>query len=71
MIVVDVKKEIGDRTNDVTQMAYYMEKDVCLNVTKPTKKGPFSPHLLSTLSEYVFFFPAGENSAPVQEPGKV
>ncbi|CAG10183.1 unnamed protein product [Tetraodon nigroviridis] len=28
MIVVDVKKEIGDRTADVTQMAYYMEKDV-------------------------------------------
>ncbi|XP_056903570.1 LOW QUALITY PROTEIN: tumor-associated calcium signal transducer 2-like [Takifugu flavidus] len=28
MIVVDVKKEIGDRTVDLTQMAYYMEKDV-------------------------------------------
>lgn len=28
MIVVDVKKEIGDRKADLTQMAYYMEKDV-------------------------------------------
>ncbi|XP_071780892.2 epithelial cell adhesion molecule [Centroberyx gerrardi] len=28
LIVVDVKKEKGDRKNDLTQMAYYMEKDV-------------------------------------------
>ncbi|CAK6962346.1 epithelial cell adhesion molecule [Scomber scombrus] len=28
LIVVDVKKEKGDRVNDLTQMAYYMEKDV-------------------------------------------
>lgn len=28
MIVVDVKKPKGDRVNDLTQMAYYMEKDV-------------------------------------------
>lgn len=28
MIVVDVKKEEGDRKNDLTNMAYYMEKDV-------------------------------------------
>ncbi|XP_054456224.1 epithelial cell adhesion molecule [Anoplopoma fimbria] len=28
LIVVDVKKQKGDRTNDLTQMAYYMEKDV-------------------------------------------
>ncbi|KAM9847556.1 epithelial cell adhesion molecule [Aulostomus maculatus] len=27
-IVLDVKKKIGDRANDLTQMAYYMEKDV-------------------------------------------
>lgn len=31
MIVVDVKKEIGDRKADLTQMAYYMEKDVRVN----------------------------------------
>lgn len=30
MIVVDVKKPKGDRQNDLTQMAYYMEKDVIL-----------------------------------------
>ncbi|KAM3606556.1 uncharacterized protein V6R79_018625 [Siganus canaliculatus] len=28
LIVVDVKKEIGDRQHDLSQMAYYMEKDV-------------------------------------------
>ncbi|XP_038593636.1 LOW QUALITY PROTEIN: epithelial cell adhesion molecule [Micropterus salmoides] len=28
MIVVDVKKPIGERNTDLTQMAYYMEKDV-------------------------------------------
>lgn len=28
LIVVDVQKEKGDRKNDLTQMAYYMEKDV-------------------------------------------
>ncbi|XP_053188853.1 epithelial cell adhesion molecule [Scomber japonicus] len=28
LIVVDVKKPKGDRVNDLTQMAYYMEKDV-------------------------------------------
>ncbi|XP_071396777.1 epithelial cell adhesion molecule [Centroberyx affinis] len=28
LIVVDVKKEMKDRTHDLTQMAYYMEKDV-------------------------------------------
>lgn len=38
LIVVDVKKEIGDRKADVTQMAYYMEKDVGVNVIKPTKR---------------------------------
>lgn len=29
MIVVDVKKEMGNRKSDLTHMAYYMEKDVC------------------------------------------
>lgn len=28
MIVVDVKKPKGDRVNDLSNMAYYMEKDV-------------------------------------------
>ena len=28
MIVVDVKKPMGDRVNELTHMAYYMEKDV-------------------------------------------
>lgn len=28
MIVVDVKKPKGDRQNDLSNMAYYMEKDV-------------------------------------------
>ncbi|XP_047459248.1 epithelial cell adhesion molecule [Mugil cephalus] len=28
LVLVDVKKTIGDRQNDLTQMAYYMEKDV-------------------------------------------
>lgn len=28
MIVVDVKKPMGDRKSDLTHMAYYMEKDV-------------------------------------------
>ncbi|XP_035029353.2 epithelial cell adhesion molecule [Hippoglossus stenolepis] len=28
LIVVDVKKPMGDRTSDLTHMAYYMEKDV-------------------------------------------
>ncbi|TMS04537.1 Epithelial cell adhesion molecule [Larimichthys crocea] len=28
MIVVDVKKEMGNRKSDLTHMAYYMEKDV-------------------------------------------
>ncbi|XP_039900660.1 epithelial cell adhesion molecule-like [Simochromis diagramma] len=28
MIVVDVKKVKGDRTYDLSRMAYYMEKDV-------------------------------------------
>ncbi|XP_029377100.1 epithelial cell adhesion molecule [Echeneis naucrates] len=28
LIVVDVKKPMGDRVNDLSQMAYYMEKDV-------------------------------------------
>lgn len=28
MIVVDVKKPKGDRQTDLTNMAYYMEKDV-------------------------------------------
>lgn len=28
MIVVDVKKPMGDRKTDLTHMAYYMEKDV-------------------------------------------
>ncbi|XP_008319540.1 epithelial cell adhesion molecule [Cynoglossus semilaevis] len=28
MIVLDVKKSVGDRTNELTHMAYYMEKDV-------------------------------------------
>lgn len=28
LIVVDVKKEIGERQTDLTHMAYYMEKDV-------------------------------------------
>lgn len=28
MIVVDVKKEKGERQNDLSNMAYYMEKDV-------------------------------------------
>ncbi|XP_034041236.1 epithelial cell adhesion molecule [Thalassophryne amazonica] len=28
VIVVDVKKEIGDRTTDLTHMAYYLEKDI-------------------------------------------
>lgn len=29
MIVVDVKKEKGERISDLSRMAYYMEKDVC------------------------------------------
>lgn len=29
MIVVDVKKEKGERKSDLSRMAYYMEKDVC------------------------------------------
>lgn len=28
LIVVDVKKPIGERQTDLTNMAYYMEKDV-------------------------------------------
>lgn len=44
--MVDVKKEIGDRNNDVTQMAYYMEKDVRVNVTPRTKRGTSSPDLV-------------------------
>lgn len=28
LIVVDVKKPIGERKSDLTHMAYYMEKDV-------------------------------------------
>lgn len=28
LIVVDVKKPKGDRVNDLSNMAYYMEKDV-------------------------------------------
>lgn len=43
MIVVDVKKEIGDRKADLTQMAYYMEKDVCANISKCTN-GTSSSH---------------------------
>lgn len=40
--MVDVKKEIGDRTADLTQMAYYMEKDVRINLRKRTKRNIFS-----------------------------
>ena len=28
-IIVDVKKPMGDRTTDLSLLAYYMEKDVC------------------------------------------
>ncbi|KAG9346294.1 hypothetical protein JZ751_008119 [Albula glossodonta] len=39
MIVVDVKKEIGDRQADLTRMAYYMEKDIkALPLFKDTTK---------------------------------
>lgn len=68
LIVVDVKKEIGDRKTDVTQMAYYMEKDVRVNVTEPTKRELSSPDLFSTLFR---FCSTGESSASVQEPGEV
>lgn len=43
LIVVDVKKEIGDRKADLTQMAYYMEKDVCVSISKCTN-GTSSSH---------------------------
>lgn len=42
MIVVDVKKEVGDRQFDLTQMAYYMEKDVCAGVSEGTGSPPRS-----------------------------
>lgn len=41
MIVVDVKKQKGDRVNDLTQMAYYMEKDVCWSYSFKCPPPPF------------------------------
>ncbi|KAJ8284611.1 hypothetical protein COCON_G00034610 [Conger conger] len=39
LIVVDVKKDIGDRTADLSRMAYYMEKDIkVLPLFKDTMK---------------------------------
>lgn len=34
MIVVDVKKPKGDRQSDLSNMAYYMEKDVRKSLLK-------------------------------------
>lgn len=45
LIVVDVKKEMGDRKADLTQMAYYMEKDVRVSISECTH-GTSSSHLL-------------------------
>lgn len=50
---MDVKKEIGDRTADLTQMAYYMEKDVRINLRKRTKRNIFS---WLTFHGVLFFF---------------
>lgn len=45
LIVVDVKKEMGDRKADLTQMAYYMEKDVRVSISECTH-GTSSSHSL-------------------------
>lgn len=66
LIVVDVKKEMGDRKADLTQMAYYMEKDVRVSISECIH-GTSSSHSLFL----AFFCPTGENSASVQGPGEV
>lgn len=46
LILVDVKKEVGDRKHDLTQMAYYMEKDVRVRrPSAPAGRPPPSPDL--------------------------
>lgn len=69
LIVVDVKKEKDNRQHDLTQMAYYMEKDVCsfylyMHIA-------YSVVHRLTLSFFQISPHAGEGAPHVQGPGEV